>query len=169
MAGVERINLFGRGAEPRFVTHDQVVAAAPIDVWNLLTDVSRIAEWWPRATTGEVVEGEETGRRQRILLDWGRQTGMTEQVVTHWDRPRLYGWHVAREVSTTKGELPPLADVQVTIEIVPQGPISLVRITGEFRPASIGRIPAIRELSRQAKATYRKALKRLEQALVNRR
>jgi uncharacterized protein YndB with AHSA1/START domain len=168
MRPFERMNVFGRGAEVRIVTHDAVVAASPTDVWNLITDITRIDEWWPRATGGEIIEGEAVGRRQRVLMDWGRQTGMIEQVVTQWNRPRTYGWHVTKEVSTTKGELPPLADIQVVIEIIPQGPISLVRITGDYKPAGLARIPALRQMGRHAKIAYKRALKQLEVALLNR-
>jgi hypothetical protein len=161
------MNLFGRGAEARTVTHDAQIAASPSEVWNLVTDVTRINHWWPRATGGEVIDGEGVGRRQRVLIDWGRQTGMIEQTVVQWDSPRTYAWHVTKE-STSKGELPPLADVQIVVEIRPRGAISLVRITGEYRPAGVGRIPALRQMTKHAKAVYKRALSQLEVALLSR-
>jgi uncharacterized protein YndB with AHSA1/START domain len=163
----ERMSPFGRGAEVRVVTHEAQVAASPNEVWNLVTDVTRIAEWWPRATGGEIIEGEETGRRQRVLVDWGRQTGMIEQTVVRWNPPRAYAWHVTKETSTAKGALPPLADVLILVEIIPRSGVSLVRITGELRPAGVGRIPALRQMARHAKIAYKRAVKQLEQALLS--
>lgn len=161
------MNMFGRGTDVRVVTHDAQVAASPTDVWNLITDIERIGAWWPRATAGEIIEGDGVGRRQRVVVDWGRQSGLIEQKVTQWDRPRTYGWRVTKETSTAKGDLPPLADVQILVEIIPRGAISLVRITGELRPAGVGRIPALRQIARHAKIAYKHALKRLEAALVS--
>lgn len=169
MRPFEKMNPFARGAEVRVVTHEAQVAASPNDVWALVSDVERVAEWWSRATGGEVIEGEGVGRRQRVLMDWGRQTGLIEQTVTQWNPPRTYAWRVTKESSTTKGDLPPLADVLVMVEILPRAGISLVRITGELRPAGIGRLPALRQLAKHAKGSYKRSLAQLERALLNRR
>lgn len=141
------------------------IAATPTDVWRLITDVTRIQEWWPRTLDGQVAEGEGLGREQIVRLDWGREPGIVRQRVVAFEPGRRYAWRVLSEAHGDR-ELPPLADTTVTIRIDPEGAISKVRIDGRFDPVGARGAVALRQLSKLARRSYKGALKNLQQLLA---
>lgn len=146
------------------VSRDRAIIATPRDVWAVVSDVSRAPQWWPRAKRGEVLDGEGAGRRQRLILNWGRNDGIVEQKVTEWDPPRRYAWRVESEAAGDR-PLPPLGRATVLIEVLPEGATSRVRITGSWEATSARGFAALRQLVRAARVTYGKALKNLDRLL----
>lgn len=151
----------------RDVSVDQLVAAPAQTVWALVSDVARIAEWWPRAVSGEVVEGEGLGRVQTVRLDWGRVEGVVRQAVTEYQPGARYGWTVLSEAAGDR-VLPPLASTHIVVEISSERGQSRVRIRAEYLPAGVRGAVALRQLSRLARRTFRKALNNLEGRLSSR-
>jgi uncharacterized protein YndB with AHSA1/START domain len=163
---VRRLGLF-RSIQERVVTREGTVAAVPADVWRLVSDPSRVPQWWPRARLGEVVSGEEAGRLQRVVLAWGRREGVVEQQVTVWEPPRRYAWRVTREAVGGQ-ELPHVVEVQISIEIAPHGPITKVRAVGSYRPLGTQGVVASRQRSKLARKTFARAIRNVEAALAPR-
>lgn len=141
------------------------VTATPADVWRLVSDVTRIQEWWPRALDGQVAEGEGQGREQIVRLNWGREPGIVRQRVVAYEPNCRYAWRVLSEAHGDR-ELPPLTETTVTIRIDPENAISRVRIDGRFDPIGARGVLALRQLSRLAKRSYRQAVKNLESILA---
>jgi Polyketide cyclase / dehydrase and lipid transport len=74
------------------VTRTAVVAAAPEAVWAVVSSVGRLPEWLEFAESAETLEGEATGRLQRIHGHWGRRRSEVDQRIVAWDPPRRFAW-----------------------------------------------------------------------------
>ena len=143
------------------------IAATPEQVWALVTDVSRIAQWWPRAVSGSVIDGEGVGRTQTIELDWGRRRATVRQRVTAWEPPYRYGWRVVGERFGDR-DLPPVADQQISIDVARDGPLARVAILGMYEPIGPRGAIAVRQIARLARHTFKDALHRIEAAITQR-
>lgn len=138
------------------------IPALPDDVWRIVSDVERIDQWLPRCRGGMIIDGDGLGREQVVRLDWGRQEGRIRQTVTEWEPGRLYGWQVISEAADDR-VLPPLVNTKVLITIERDGLSgSKVTIRGAFDPVGARGVLALRQISRLARASYRKALKTLQ-------
>ena len=74
------------------VTTARTIPAAPDDIWALLDDPARLGEWLAFADSGELLEGDGVGRRQRMHGHWGRKRSEIDQVVVEHDPPRRLAW-----------------------------------------------------------------------------
>ena len=74
------------------VTTARTIPAAPDDIWALLDDPARLGEWLAFADSGELLEGDGVGRRQRMHGHWGRKRSEIDQVVVEYDPPRRLAW-----------------------------------------------------------------------------
>jgi uncharacterized protein YndB with AHSA1/START domain len=74
------------------VTTARTIPAAPDEIWALLDDPARLGEWLAFAETGEALDGEGVGRRQRMHGRWGRKRSEIDQVVVEHDPPRRLAW-----------------------------------------------------------------------------
>jgi uncharacterized protein YndB with AHSA1/START domain len=70
----------------------RTIAAPPDEIWALLDDPARLGEWLAFAESGELLEGEGVGRRQRMHGRWGRKRSEIDQVVVEHDPPRRLAW-----------------------------------------------------------------------------
>jgi uncharacterized protein YndB with AHSA1/START domain len=73
-------------------TASRTIPAAPDAIWPLLDDPARLGEWFAFAESGEVLEGDGVGRRQRMHGRWGRKRSEIDQVVVVHDPPRRLAW-----------------------------------------------------------------------------
>lgn len=154
-----------RAGGKREVRVESTIAASPEAVWALVSDVERIQLWWPRAISGVVTGGEEIGREQVVVYDWGRRKGTVQQRVTAWEPPHRYGWRVTRE---QHGEtvLPPVVDAQITIDVARAGALARVSIFASYEPVTPRGALALRQISRLARRTFRSALKQAQKVLL---
>lgn len=163
-------------ARKREAEAEMRIPASPAHVWRVVSDVTRVAEWWPRALggtvlgdsgladtaqEGEMVEREDVGREQQVRLQWGRREGVVTQRVSQWEPGARYGWIVIGE-SVDGKELTPLTHTSVTIELHRDGPQTRVVIFGAFEPHGPKGTLALRQVVKLARSTYRKALKMLD-------
>jgi uncharacterized protein YndB with AHSA1/START domain len=74
------------------VTAVRTIPAAPDEIWALLDDPARLGDWLAFAESGEVLEGDGVGRRQRMHGRWGRKRSEIDQVVVEHDPPRRLAW-----------------------------------------------------------------------------
>ncbi|HVL90631.1 MAG TPA: SRPBCC family protein [Actinomycetota bacterium] len=137
------------------------IPAVPTDVFRVITDVENLPRWWPRVKKAMLIDGDELGREQVLTLDWGRQEGTIRQKVVEWEPGRRYAWTVVSE-SADGRELPPLVKTRVTVTIERDGMSgSRVEIRAHFDPVGGRGVLALRQISRLARASYRKALRDL--------
>ena len=117
------------------VIRERRVAAPPEQLWPLVSNPERLSEWFTFALAGEVLEGEGVGRRQRMHGEWGRKRSEIDQEVVEFDPPRRLAWvHVAERLD---GKPAPrfAASTRFTIDLVPDGDGTSVRLHSAQKPA----------------------------------
>jgi uncharacterized protein YndB with AHSA1/START domain len=119
------------------VTTARTIPAAPDDIWALLDDPARLGEWLAFAESGEVLEGEGVGRRQRMHGRWGRKRSEIDQVVVEHDAPRRLAWR--HEAERLDGRPAPrfAASTLFSMTLEPEGPAATrVTLRSQQEPAS---------------------------------
>jgi uncharacterized protein YndB with AHSA1/START domain len=118
------------------VVRERRVAAAPEQLWPLVSEPARLPEWFTFASAGEVVNGDGVGRRQRMHGEWGKKKSEIDQEVVEFDPPRRIAWvHLAERLD---GKPAPrfAASTRFTIDLTPDGDGTLVRLHSAQEPAS---------------------------------
>jgi len=135
-------------------TASRTIPAAPDAIWPLLDDPTRLGEWFAFAESGEVLEGDGVGRRQRMHGRWGRKRSEIDQVVVAHDPPRRLAWE--HEAERLDGRPAPrfAASTRFTMTLEPDG-AGATRLTlrSEQEPASALRGLVIRLFGRREVAT----------------
>ena len=146
------------------VSAERTIAAPPDAIWPLLDDPTRLGEWFAFADSGEVLEGEGVGRRQRMHGRWGRKRSEIDQVVVAHDPPRRLAWR--HEAERLDGKPAPrfAASTTFTMTLEPAGAhASRLRLRSEQEPASALRGIVIRMFGRREVAQkLEESLDRLE-------
>jgi uncharacterized protein YndB with AHSA1/START domain len=142
------------------VTAVRTIDAPPQEVWPLLDDPARLGEWFAFAESGELLEGEGAGRRQRMHGRWGRKRSQIDQRVVDHDPPRRLAWR--HEAERLDGRPAPrfAASTVLTMTLEPEGTGSTrLSLRSEQEPASALRGLVIRLLGR------REIARKLEESL----
>jgi uncharacterized protein YndB with AHSA1/START domain len=119
------------------VTTARTIPAAPDEIWALLDDPTRLGEWLAFAESGEVLDGEGVGRRQRMHGRWGRKRSEIDQVVVEHDPPRRLAWR--HEAERLDGRPAPrfAASTVFSMTLEPDGPgATRVTLRSQQEPAS---------------------------------
>ena len=74
------------------VIAQRTIPAPPDAIWPLLDDPTRLSEWFAFADSGEVLDGEGVGRRQRMHGHWGKKRSEIDQLVVEHEPPRRLAW-----------------------------------------------------------------------------
>lgn len=105
------------------VTRKRLVPAAPERVYDLISDPSRLSEWWPRVTRVEDVAGKPGTERTRwtsvLTADSGRMLRLDYRC-TAATRPKRYEWEHELEGTPYESHLTRQA-VEARIEPAPEG------------------------------------------------
>lgn len=115
----------------------RTIPAPPDEIWPLLDDPRRLGDWLAFADSGELLEGEGAGRRQRMHGRWGRKRSEIDQVVVAYDPPRRLAWR--HEAERLDGRPAPrfAASTQFQVTLEPQGAGGTrVTLSSEQEPAS---------------------------------
>src|SRR3954471_9904959 len=152
------------------VSATRSIPAAPDEVWPLLDDPTRLGEWFAFADTGEVLEGDGVGRRQRMHGHWGRKRSEIDQVVVEHDPPRRLAWRHEAERLDGKAPARLAARPTLTMTLEPAGAhASRLRLRSEQEPASALRGIVIRLFGRREIAQkLEESLDRLEARFAER-
>jgi uncharacterized protein YndB with AHSA1/START domain len=151
------------------VSTARTIPAAPDAIWALLDDPARLGEWLAFAESGEVLEGEGVGRRQRMHGRWGRKRSEIDQVVVEHDPPRRLAWR--HEAERLDGKPAPrfAAETEFSIDVAPDGDGSRVRMRSAQVPASRSRGLVIRAFGRrEVKGAMERSLAALEREAATR-
>src|SRR5829696_3537975 len=120
------------------VVRERQVDATPDELWPLVSDPGRLAEWFEFAEGAEVLEGDAgVGQRRRMHGSWGKKKSEIDQRVTDWQPSRRLGWE--HEAERLDGKPAPrfAAETKFTIELEPAGGDSTrVRMISRQLPAS---------------------------------
>jgi uncharacterized protein YndB with AHSA1/START domain len=128
----------------------RTIAAPPDEIWALLDDPARLGEWLAFAESGEVLEGEGIGRRQRMHGRWGRKRSEIDQVVVAHDPPRRLAWRHAAERLDGRPAPRFAASTLFSMTLEPEGAgATRVTLRSEQEPASALRGLVIRVFGRR--------------------
>ena len=120
------------------VMREREIPAAADELWPLVSDPGRLAEWFDFAEGAEVIEGDPgVGQRRRMHGSWGKRKSEIDQRVVDWDPPRRLAWE--HEAERLDGKPAPrfAAETRFSIELEPAGGDSTrVRLTSRQVPAT---------------------------------
>lgn len=145
------------------VMRERRVDASPEALWPLVSEPTRLSEWFTFADSAEVLDGEGLGRRQQIHGHWGKKRSEIDQVVTQWTPPAALAWR--HEAERLDGKPAPrfAKSTELSIHLEPAGNSgALVRLRSRQEPASALRGLVIRTVGRrQVAKEIERSLERL--------
>lgn len=148
---------------------ERYIEARSEQVWMLVDSASCLARWLAFATTVEVVEGDGLGRRQIVHGRYHRFCSGVEQEVTAYEPARLVAWtHTAEHPAV--GHVPRLdRSTTITVELIPEGAGTRVRLASRREPAGPLRGLAMRlTTQRSIERDIARSLEQLESMLMGR-
>jgi uncharacterized protein YndB with AHSA1/START domain len=132
------------------VTAERSIAAAPDVLWPQVSEPARLPEWFEFAERVEVLDGGDgVGQRRRQHGHWGKRRSEVDQVITRWEPGRALAWR--HEAERLDGKPAPrfAASTDFTIELVPEGAGTRVRLHSAQEPAGALRGLVIRAFGRR--------------------
>jgi uncharacterized protein YndB with AHSA1/START domain len=132
------------------VRAERSIAAAPDALWPLVSDPGRLPDWFALADRVEVLEGADgPGQLRRQHGHWGRKRSEVDQRITRWDPPSALAW--THEAERLEGKPAPRfsASTDFSIELLPDGAGTLVRLCSAQVPAGPLRGVVIRAFGRR--------------------
>lgn len=146
------------------VTRRRVVAAAPSEVWALVSDPYNLPRWWPRTARVESVDRKSGGRRSEwtkvLETAEGRGVRADYRCVSCAEGER-YAWE--QQLADTPFERH-LRRAALTIELRAEGPATEVRLTADQGLRGMSRLGAPM-LRRGQASILEEALDGIERAL----
>jgi uncharacterized protein YndB with AHSA1/START domain len=136
-------------------------------LWDIVSDVGRLPDWYARAERVEVLSGEGLGRRQRVISQWRGQSSEIDQVVTVFQPERELEWR--HEAERLDGQPAPRfsAETVVSIRLSPEGQgVTRVTMASRQTPADADKEAMMRGNSGYLGQQLEVSLERLE-ALVS--
>jgi uncharacterized protein YndB with AHSA1/START domain len=119
------------------IVRERLVPATAAQVWPLVDDPARMAQWFAFADRMELIEGSGLGRRQRLYGHWGSKRSEIDQQIIAYDPPTRLAWR--HEAERLDGKPAPqfAAETIFTIELAPSNHATVVRLTSAQRPAGL--------------------------------
>ena len=119
------------------VIREREISAAPDDLWPLVANPTRLAEWFEFADDAEVIEGDPgVGQRRCMHGTWGKKKSEIDQIIVAWQPPRRLAWE--HEAERLDGKPAPrfAAETHFSIDLERAGDATRVRLTSRQVPAS---------------------------------
>lgn len=151
-------------------THgERYIEARSEQVWMLVDNTNCLAHWLSFATQIEVVDGNGLGQRQIVHGRFHRFCSGVEQEVIAYEPARLLSWTNTEEHPAV-GHVPRMdRSTTITIELIPEGAGTRVRIESRSEPAGPLRGLAMRLTTQRAIERHiRLSLEQLEGMLKGR-
>ena len=137
------------------VTAERSIPVPPDALWPLVSDPARLPAWFTFAERVEVLDGgaDGPGQRRRQHGHWGKRRSEVDQLITRWEPPLALAW--THEAERLNGKPAPrfAASTDFTIELVPDGAGTRVRLRSAQVPAGPLRGLVIRAFGRREVAT----------------
>ena len=143
------------------VSRERVVPASVDEIWARVDDLDRLAEWFTPAESFEVMEGQGSGRRQRMHGRWGDKRSEIDQVVSAYEPPNRLVWE--HEAERLDGKPAPhfARSTVVEIRVIPRPEGCLVRLRSTQEPAGVLKGLGLRLLGKRELSSH------LERSLEN--
>jgi uncharacterized protein YndB with AHSA1/START domain len=119
------------------IIRERLIPAPAAQVWPLVDDPARMAQWFAFADRMELIEGTGLGRRQRLYGHWGSKRSEIDQQIIAYDPPTRLAWRHDAERLDGKPAPKFAAETVFTIELVPSNDATLVRLSCVQRPAGL--------------------------------
>jgi uncharacterized protein YndB with AHSA1/START domain len=146
---------------------ERTIAAPAARIWEVVSEASRLPEWYARSGKVEVLAGAGLGRRQRVTSSWHGQESEIDQVVTAFEPGRLLEWRHESERLGGKPAPRFALETVLTIKLEAVGPESTrVLIESRQRPADAEKEKAMRDNSDYLGKMFETSLERLEQLVA---
>ena len=119
------------------VIREREIPAAPDELWPLVSDPARLAEWFVFAEDAKVREGDPgVGQRRTMYGSWGKKKSEIDQRIVAWEPPRRLAWE--HEAERLDGKPAPrfAAETHFAIDLEPADDGTRVRLTSRQVPAS---------------------------------
>jgi uncharacterized protein YndB with AHSA1/START domain len=119
------------------VMREARVDAAADQVWAIVSDAGRAADWFSFSDRTEVVEGEGVGQLRTQHGHWRDKKSEVDQEITAFEPGVLLAWrHVAERLD---GEPAPkfAASTEFRIELTGDGDATTVRLRSRQEPAGV--------------------------------
>jgi uncharacterized protein YndB with AHSA1/START domain len=119
------------------VTRERQILASPDELWPVVSDPARLADWFDFAEGAEVIEGGPgVGQRRRMHGSWGRKKSEIDQRIVTWQPERRLAWE--HEAERLDGKPAPrfAAETHFSIDLEPANDGTRVRLTSRQLPAS---------------------------------
>jgi uncharacterized protein YndB with AHSA1/START domain len=113
------------------IVREQLIPAPAAQVWPLVDDPARMAQWFAFADRMELIEGTGLGRRQRLYGHWGSNRSEIDQQIIAYDPPTRLAWR--HEAERLDGKPAP----KFAAETVFTNDATLVRLSSAQRPAGL--------------------------------
>jgi uncharacterized protein YndB with AHSA1/START domain len=140
------------------------LVSAPIErVWDLVSSVDLMPEWFAFADRMEILDGDGLGRHQRLHGHWGKRRSEVDQEITEFDPPRSLAWRHLAERLDGKPAPQFARRTEFRISLEAQGPgQTLVRLESRQQPASLAKGLVMRLFgTREVATTMDRSLDRL--------
>jgi uncharacterized protein YndB with AHSA1/START domain len=119
------------------VMREARIDAPAAEVWAVVSDAARAAEWFAFADRTEVVTGDGVGQLRTQHGHWRTKRSEVDQEITACEPGALLAWrHVAERLD---GEPAPkfAASTEFRIELTADGDATTVRLRSRQEPASV--------------------------------
>lgn len=148
---------------------ERYIEARSEQVWMLVDDTNCLAHWLSFAEQIEVLGGSGLGRRQIVRGPYHRFCNGVEQEVIAYEPARLVAWTNTQEHPAVSRVPRMDRSTTITVELIPEGAGTRVRIESRREPAGPLRGLAMRLTTQKAIELHiRKSLERLEGMLKGR-
>jgi len=116
------------------VMREARVPAAEDEVWAIVSDAGRAADWFSFSDRTEVTEGDGVGQLRTQHGHWGRKQSEVDQEVTAFEPGKLIAWrHVAERLD---GKPAPkfAVSTEFRIELAADADVTTVRLRSRQEP-----------------------------------
>lgn len=128
---------------------ERYIEARSEQVWMVVDNANCLARWLSFANKVEVVEGDGLGRRQIVHGRYHRFCNCVEQEITVYEPARRVEW--TTEEHPAVGRIPRFdRSTVISLELIPEGAGTRVRIETAQEPAGILRGLAMRLMTQRA-------------------
>jgi len=142
---------------------ERYIEARSEQVWMFVDNAHCLQRWLSFATQVEVVEGDGLGRRQIVHGKYHRFCNGVEQEITVYEPAQRVAWTHTDEFPAVNGMPRFDRSTVITVELIPEGAGTRVRIESAQEPAGPLRGLAMRIVTHRAIERHiRQSLERLE-------
>jgi uncharacterized protein YndB with AHSA1/START domain len=151
------------------IARERTIPVPAARVWEVVSEATRLPDWYARAARAEVLEGSGLGRRQRLHSQWQGQDSEVDQLITAFEPERLLEWR--HEAERLGGQPAPrfASETVVRIELKADGSdATRMVVRSRQRPADPEKELAMRGNSEYLGKMLETSLERLERLVTTR-